>query len=103
MIVTGCSFVVFDIINGCKKFPSKNCIKAITTIDKIPIVGLWVNPTITAGAPPIYGPAYGIKFVSPQKNPNKAGAFKPTNHNPIEVKINTTEQSITAPWTYFLS
>ena len=50
------NFVVFDMIYGCNKLPSKNWITTIIIKAKIPIVGLWVRPTITAGAPPIYGP-----------------------------------------------
>ena len=32
----------------------------------IPLTGPWEKPTITAAAPPRYGPIYGIKSVIPQ-------------------------------------
>ena len=56
IIVIGCNFVVLLNINGCNKLPSSNWITAITTSVNIPIVVLWVKPTITAGIPPKYGP-----------------------------------------------
>src|SRR5574344_1649422 len=103
MIVTGCNFVVLDNITGCKKLPSKNCITHITISVSIPVVIPCEKPTITAGIPPIYGPAYGIILVIPQNNPNNKGAFNPTKYNPIEVIIKINEQSSTDPVTKVLN
>jgi len=88
IIVTGCNFMVFPITTGCKKLLS-NTWAIITAINThIPVIGLIERPTITAGAPPIYGPMYGITFVTAQNNPNIIGAFRPAIPKAIDWKIN---------------
>ena len=103
IIVTGCSFVVLLITSGCMKFPSKNCIIMIASSVKIPIGPLCENPTITAGIPPIYGPAYGIMFVNAQNNANSNGAFNPISPKLIELTININNASSAAPITNLLN
>ena len=56
IIVTGCSFIVLPIIRGCSNNPSICCDTKAITIAKTPTIGLTVNPTIAAIAPPIQGP-----------------------------------------------
>lgn len=99
IIVIGLNFVVLLIINGWNKFPSNAWTTAINIKTAIPIGVPCEKATKTAGAPPIYGPAYGITFVIPQNNPNNNGAFNPIIANPINDIINTTLQSIIAPIT----
>ena len=98
-MVTGCNFVVLLKIKDCKKLPSINWIRAIDNNVNIPIVGLCEKPTITAGAPPIYGPAYGIILVKPQNKPNNNGARNPTIQNTRELIIKIKVQSKIDPWT----
>lgn len=97
IIVTGCNFIVLLITIGWKKFPSKNWIITITTKAKIPILMSCEKATITAGAPPIYGPANGITLVIPQKRPNNSGELTPTAQSPKAVTINTIVDKMTVP------
>ena len=94
IIVTGCNFVILLITIGWIRFPSRNCTTTITASVNIPIVGLCENATITAGSPPIYGPAYGITFVKPQNKANRNGAFSPIMQNPIALTMNINNESI---------
>ena len=70
---------------------------AIST--QIPVIGEIVNPTITAGIPPIYGPKYGMMSVNAQNNANTIGASSPANVKPIVCVINTINIIIKTPCT----
>ena len=70
-------------------FPSIVWTAVITAITNIPVKGLTVNPIIIAGTAPIYGPRYGITFVTAQNNASTiaAGTFKINKPVNVHTKI----------------
>ena len=69
----------------------------------IPVIVPWLKPTMTAAAPPIYGPIYGIKSVKPQNKPNNNGAFRPIIAKPIVSVIKTIKATKRVPLIVFLT